>query len=219
MSHSGQHQAPGAARTNVQKRRRKSHGLTIKIESPTTGEDSSAGIIDTSTMYSSASNIYLSGVSISRGHSPLSSPGPGPLTPPSPSRQGRSPSLSMAPASPLARTSRMRSASLAVASGHRTPPHSPGDHSTASRIIHVFPPIHSTLNTSLNFSLASTEPLRSLFPPLTPFDSLQAAFPWPPVSPHSEAPASATSASRTRTRPGPRGWALSPFTPRAQPRH
>ena len=132
MSHSGQHQAAGAARTNVQKRRRKSHGLTIKIESPTTGEDSSAGIIDTSIMHSSASNIYLSGVSISRGHSPLSSPGPGPLTPLSPSRQGRSPSLSMPPASPLARNSRMRSASLAVAPGHRTPPHSPGDHSQPS---------------------------------------------------------------------------------------
>ena len=143
MSHSGQHQAAGAARTNVQKRRRKSHGLTIKIESPTTGEDSSAGIIDTSTMESSASNIYLSGVSISRGHSPLSSPGPGPLTPPSPSRQGRSPSLSMPPASPLARNSRMRSASLAVASGHRTPPHSPGDHTeqyTVIRLIQVSPP-------------------------------------------------------------------------------
>ena len=47
-SHSVSHgPGPGAARTNVQKRRRKSHGLTIKIESPTTGEDSSAGIIDT----------------------------------------------------------------------------------------------------------------------------------------------------------------------------
>ena len=41
-------------------------------------------------------------------------------------RQGRSPSLSMPPASPLARNSRMRSASLAVSSVHKTPPHSPG---------------------------------------------------------------------------------------------
>ena len=48
----------------MQKRRRKSnHGLTIKIESPTTGEDSSAGIIDTGGLDSSPSNIYLSGVS------------------------------------------------------------------------------------------------------------------------------------------------------------
>ena len=47
----------------MQKRRRKSnHGLTIKIESPTTGEDSSAGIIDTGGLDSSPSNIYLSGV-------------------------------------------------------------------------------------------------------------------------------------------------------------
>ena len=63
-SHSVSHgPGPGAAaRTNVQKRRRKSHGLTIKIESPTTGEDSSAGIIDTgSGLDSSPSNIYLSG--------------------------------------------------------------------------------------------------------------------------------------------------------------
>ena len=104
-------------------------------------------------------NIYPCQVSISRGHSPLSSPGPGPLTPPSDPRQvilayhwsilliltsdwsilyiltsdlsqGRSPSLSMPPASPLARNSRMRSASLAVTSGHRTPPHSPGTNHT-----------------------------------------------------------------------------------------
>ena len=64
-SHSVSHgPGPGAAaRTNVQKRRRKSHGLTIKIESPTTGEDSSAGIIDTGPggMQTSPSNIYLSG--------------------------------------------------------------------------------------------------------------------------------------------------------------
>ena len=58
-------QAAPAARANVQKRRRKSnHGLTIKIESPTTGEDSSAGIIDTGGLDSSPSNIYLSGVSL-----------------------------------------------------------------------------------------------------------------------------------------------------------
>ena len=52
-----------SARTNVQKRRRRSHGLTIKIESPTTGEDSSAGIIDTGPggVQTSPSNIYLSG--------------------------------------------------------------------------------------------------------------------------------------------------------------
>ena len=47
-------------KNNVQKRRRRSqHGLTIKIESPTTGEDSSAGIIDPAN--TSPSNIYLSG--------------------------------------------------------------------------------------------------------------------------------------------------------------
>ena len=50
-----------SARTNVQKRRRRSHGLTIKIESPTTGEDSSAGIIESSGLQSSPNNIYLSG--------------------------------------------------------------------------------------------------------------------------------------------------------------
>ena len=135
-----------SARTNVQKRRRRSHGLTIKIESPTTGEDSSAGIIDTGPggVQTSPSNIYLSGdtpwpvlqavtcaamlpgVSISRGHSPpgLSSPSLGSAE----GRQGRSPSLTMPPASPVARNSRVRSASLAVSSsgGHKTPPHSPG---------------------------------------------------------------------------------------------
>ena len=135
-----------SARTNVQKRRRRSHGLTIKIESPTTGEDSSAGIIDTGPggVQTSPSNIYLSGdtprpvlqavtcaamlpgVSISRGHSPpgLCSPSLGSAE----GRQGRSPSLTMPPASPVARNSRVRSASLAVSSsgGHKTPPHSPG---------------------------------------------------------------------------------------------
>ena len=45
----------------VEKRRRRSHGLTIKIESPTTGEDSSAGIIESSGLQSSPNNIYLSG--------------------------------------------------------------------------------------------------------------------------------------------------------------
>ena len=58
----------------------------------------------------------FSGVSISRGPTPLSSPG---------GRNSRSPSLSMPPASPVARRNRVRSASLAVAS-HKTPPHSPG---------------------------------------------------------------------------------------------
>ena len=49
------------SQTQVQKRRRRSHGLTIKIESPTTGEDSSAGIIESSGLQSSPNNIYLSG--------------------------------------------------------------------------------------------------------------------------------------------------------------
>ena len=52
------------SKSNVQKRRRKSHGLTIKIESPTTGEDSSAGIIDSAILTSSPSNIYLSGTKV-----------------------------------------------------------------------------------------------------------------------------------------------------------
>ena len=68
----------------------------------------------------------LPGVSISRGHSPpgLTSPSLGCAE----GRQGRSPSLTMPPASPVARNSRVRSASLAVSSsgGHKTPPHSPG---------------------------------------------------------------------------------------------
>lgn len=114
--------------SNVQKRRRKSHGLTIKIESPTTGEDSSAGIIDTATLETSPSNIYLSGVSISRGHSPLPSPSGKQCLPVSSpeGRHSRSPSLSMPPASPVAINSRVRSASLAVSSYTKTPPHSPG---------------------------------------------------------------------------------------------
>lgn len=114
--------------SNVQKRRRKSHGLTIKIESPTTGEDSSAGIIDTATLETSPSNIYLSGVSISRGHSPLPSPSGKQCLPVSSpeGRHSRSPSLSMPPASPLAINNRVRSASLAVSSYTKTPPHSPG---------------------------------------------------------------------------------------------
>ena len=49
------------AQAQVEKRRRRSHGLTIKIESPTTGEDSSAGIIQTSGLQTSPNNIYLSG--------------------------------------------------------------------------------------------------------------------------------------------------------------
>ena len=49
------------AQAQVEKRRRRSHGLTIKIESPTTGEDSSAGIIETSGLQTSPNNIYLSG--------------------------------------------------------------------------------------------------------------------------------------------------------------
>ena len=53
-----------AEKEQVQRRRRRSQGLTIKIESPTTGEDSSAGIIDTGGLDSSPSNIYLSGVSL-----------------------------------------------------------------------------------------------------------------------------------------------------------
>ena len=56
---------PGSAgrrgQAQVEKRRRRSHGLTIKIESPTTGEDSSAGIIETSGLQTSPNNIYLSG--------------------------------------------------------------------------------------------------------------------------------------------------------------
>ena len=51
----------GQAQAQVEKRRRRSHGLTIKIESPTTGEDSSAGIIETSGLQTSPNNIYLSG--------------------------------------------------------------------------------------------------------------------------------------------------------------
>ena len=49
------------AQVQVEKRRRRSHGLTIKIESPTTGEDSSAGIIETLGLQTSPNNIYLSG--------------------------------------------------------------------------------------------------------------------------------------------------------------
>ena len=59
----------GAARRTqgqVQRRRRRSQGLTIKIESPTTGEDSSVGIIEASGLQTSpANNIYLSGNSMS----------------------------------------------------------------------------------------------------------------------------------------------------------
>ena len=99
-------------------KRRKSHGLTIKIESPTTGDDSSAGIIESSGIPQSP-NIYLSGVSISRGHTPLSSPG---------GRHSRSPSLSIPPPSPVVNKNRNRSASLAVPY-HKTPPHSPGTRS------------------------------------------------------------------------------------------
>lgn len=141
--------------SNVQKRRRRSHGLTIKIESPTTGEDSSAGIIDSAVLTSSPSNIYLSGVSISRGHSPLSSPGPGSSLAPEQGRHSRSPSLTMPPASPfasLARTNRVRSASLAVSSYSKTPPHSPGCMSLApnlspfrlhSNLAHFNFPVHA----------------------------------------------------------------------------
>ena len=104
--------------TQSQNKKRKSHGLTIKIESPTTGEDSSAGIIESSGIPQSP-NIYLSGVSISRGHTPVSSPG---------GRHSRSPSLSIPPPSPVAKKNRNRSASLAVPY-HKTPPHSPGTRS------------------------------------------------------------------------------------------
>ena len=107
------------------KKRRKSHGLTIKIESPTTGEDSSAGIIESSGMPKSP-NIYLSGVSISRGHTPVSSPG---------GRHSRSPSLSIPPPSPVARNNRNRSASLAVPY-HKTPPHSPSSQSLVPSLSH-----------------------------------------------------------------------------------
>eukprot|EP00090_Calanus_glacialis_P039011 TRINITY_DN67962_c0_g1_i1.p1 TRINITY_DN67962_c0_g1~~TRINITY_DN67962_c0_g1_i1.p1 ORF type:complete len:280 (-),score=57.89 TRINITY_DN67962_c0_g1_i1:207-1046(-) len=107
------------------KKRRKSHGLTIQIESPTTGEDSSAGIIESSGMAKSP-NIFLSGVSISRGHTPVSSPG---------GRHSRSPSLSIPPPSPNARKNRHRSASLAVPY-HKTPPHSPGSQSLVPSLAH-----------------------------------------------------------------------------------
>ena len=54
-----------AEKDQVQRRRRRAQGLTIKIESPTTGEDSSAGIIESSGLQSSPGNIYLSGHSLS----------------------------------------------------------------------------------------------------------------------------------------------------------
>ena len=99
--------------------------MTIQIESPTTGEDSSAGIIESSGMAKSP-NIFLSGVSISRGHTPVSSPG---------GRHSRSPSLSIPPPSPIARNNRHRSASLAVPY-HKTPPHSPGSQSLVPSLSH-----------------------------------------------------------------------------------
>ena len=107
------------------KKRRKSHGLTINIESPTTGEDSSAGIIESSGMAKSP-NIFLSGVSISRGHTPVSSPG---------GRNSRSPSLSIPSPSPIPRNNRHRSASLAVPC-HKTPPHSPSSKSLVPSLSH-----------------------------------------------------------------------------------
>jgi hypothetical protein len=75
------------------KSKRKSHGLTIKIESPTTGEDSSAGIVEGAGLPRSP-NIYLSGVSISRSPS---EPGSG-RSPPS--RHSQSPVPGAAPAHP-----------------------------------------------------------------------------------------------------------------------
>ena len=114
--HVNKQQTDNKAAQQHNKKRRKSHGLTIKIESPTTGEDSSAGIIEPSGLQKSP-NIFLSGVSISRGQTPASSPG---------GRHSRSPSLSIPPPSPLSRSNRHRSASLAVPS-HKTPPHSPSN--------------------------------------------------------------------------------------------
>ena len=170
-------------REQVQRRRRRSQGLTIKIESPTTGEDSSAGII------SSPGNIYLSGVSISRGPTPLSSPG---------GRNSRSPSLSMPPASPVARN-RVRSASLAVPSHAKTPPHSPGrtwdscllrERYNVVTIIYHLKHYHWYLK-----------------------DSPQVVCPWRPVSlPTDPNTPTHTSTSRPRPTPSP-GWAPSPTAP------
>ena len=170
-------------REQVQRRRRRSQGLTIKIESPTTGEDSSAGII------SSPGNIYLSGVSISRGPTPLSSPG---------GRNSRSPSLSMPPASPVARN-RVRSASLAVPSHAKTPPHSPGrtwdscllrERYNVITIIYHLKHYHWYLK-----------------------DSPQVVCPWRPVSlPTDPNTPTHTSTSRPRPTPSP-GWAPSPTAP------
>ena len=49
--------------------KRKTHGLTIKIESPTTEEGSSAGIVEEEAGLNRSPNMYLSGVSISRSPS------------------------------------------------------------------------------------------------------------------------------------------------------
>ena len=149
---------------------------------------------------------WSSGVSISRGPTPLSSPG---------GRNSRSPSLSMPPASPVAKTNRVRSASLAVTS-HKTPPLSPGSRPEIFSVLFCFHWCFAYWKRKMeHYNLhLSFETLRLI----SQGQDCQVVCPWHPVClPTGHSRLTPTSTSPPTPRPTSPGWAPSLSLP-ARPR-